>query len=35
MREKGLELYLHPMGIVIGIDNCEVLMAVLFIAEVY
>jgi hypothetical protein len=32
VREKGLEIYLHPMGIMIGIDNCEVLIAVLFIA---
>lgn len=35
VREKGLEIYLHPMGIMIGIDNCEVLIAVLFTAEVY
>jgi hypothetical protein len=33
--EKGLEVYLLFVGVMLTIENCEKLIIVLFIAEVY
>ena len=33
--EKGLEVYLLFVGVMLTIENCEILIVVLFITEVY